>query len=41
LRAGNFRWPAFNLADSAITIGAALIIFEVLAGEKHATSARS
>jgi signal peptidase II len=41
LRAGNFRWPAFNLADSAITIGAALIIFEVLAGEKHATRARS
>ena len=33
LHAGNFRWPAFNLADSAITIGAALIIFEVLAGE--------
>lgn len=41
LRAGNFRWPAFNLADSAITIGAALIIFEVLAGERHATRARS
>jgi signal peptidase II len=41
LRAGNFRWPAFNLADSAITIGAALIIFELLSGETHATSARS
>jgi signal peptidase II len=41
LRAGNFRWPAFNLADSAITIGAALIIFEVLAGERHASRARS
>jgi signal peptidase II len=37
LRAGNFRWPAFNLADSAITIGAALIIFEVLSGESHAS----
>ena len=41
LRAGNFRWPAFNLADSAITIGAALIIFELLSGESHASRARS
>ena len=41
LRAGNFRWPAFNLADSAITIGAALIIFELLSGESYATRARS
>jgi signal peptidase II len=40
LRAGNFRWPAFNLADSAITIGAALIVFELLSGEKHASRAR-
>jgi len=40
LRAGNFRWPAFNLADSAITIGAALIIFELLSGERHASGAR-
>lgn len=41
LRAGNFRWPAFNLADSAITIGAALIVFELLTGESHASRARS
>jgi signal peptidase II len=41
LRAGNFRWPAFNLADSAITIGAALIIFELLGGESHASRVRS
>jgi signal peptidase II len=41
LRAGNFRWPAFNLADSAITIGAALIVFELLSGERHASRARS
>ena len=41
LRAGNFRWPAFNFADSAITIGAALIIFELLSGESHARRARS
>jgi signal peptidase II len=41
LRAGNFRWPAFNLADSAITIGAALIIFELLTSESHASRARS
>jgi len=41
LRAGNFRWPAFNLADSAITVGAALIIFELLTAESHASRARS
>jgi signal peptidase II len=41
LRAGSFRWPAFNLADSAITIGAVLIIFELLGGESHASRVRS
>jgi signal peptidase II len=32
---GSYRWPAFNVADSAITIGAALIILDVLFGAKH------
>jgi signal peptidase II len=26
----DFRWPAFNLADSAITIGAALVLLDML-----------
>ena len=25
---GNYHWPAFNIADTAIVIGAALMIFE-------------
>jgi signal peptidase II len=28
----SFRWPAFNLADSAITIGALFIVLELLFG---------
>jgi signal peptidase II len=30
LYVGSFRWPAFNLADSAITIGAALVLLDML-----------
>jgi signal peptidase II len=41
LHAGSFRWPAFNIADSAITIGAVLIIFDLLSGEKDASRAGS
>ncbi len=32
---GAYRWPAFNVADSAITIGAALILLDVLFGARH------
>ncbi len=27
---GAYHWPAFNLADSAITVGVALMVFEIL-----------
>ena len=27
---GSYHWPAFNVADSAISIGAVILIFEVL-----------
>lgn len=29
---GSYRWPAFNVADSAITIGAMLILIDVIFG---------
>jgi len=31
---GAYRYPAFNVADSAITIGAILILFDILFGRR-------
>jgi signal peptidase II len=39
LHVGAFYWPAFNLADSAITAGAALLIIEMLRGESRSAAA--
>ena len=36
VRLGTYVWPAFNVADSAITIGAVLVLFELLFGSAHA-----
>jgi len=35
---GAHHWPAFNVADSAITIGACLVIYELLFVKDSATS---
>jgi signal peptidase II len=35
---GTYRWPAFNVADSAIFIGAALLILDVMFGSRPATA---
>jgi signal peptidase II len=37
LHAGSFYWPAFNLADSAITVGAALLVIELFRGDSRHT----
>jgi len=34
---GTYRYPAFNIADSAITVGAVLILVDVLFGRKQET----
>jgi signal peptidase II len=33
---GRFHWPAFNLADTAITIGAALVILDMIRSRRPA-----
>jgi signal peptidase II len=35
IRLGTFSWPAFNVADSAISIGAALVVVELVFGGQH------
>jgi signal peptidase II len=34
---GSYHYPAFNVADSAITLGAVLILLDVLLGRRHET----
>ncbi|HSZ12328.1 MAG TPA: signal peptidase II, partial [Rhizomicrobium sp.] len=36
VRLWKYIWPAFNAADSAITIGAALLFYELLFGARRA-----
>jgi len=36
---GTYRYPAFNVADSAIAIGAALILIDILFGRRPETPA--
>jgi signal peptidase II len=31
--AGSYHWPAFNVADSAITVGAGLLLLSLIRGE--------
>jgi signal peptidase II len=40
LHAGSFSWPAFNLADSAITVGALLVVLELLRAGQHPSRER-
>jgi signal peptidase II len=32
---GSYQWPAFNVADSAIVVGAGLLVFEILFTKAH------
>jgi signal peptidase II len=35
LHVGSFYWPAFNLADAAITVGAALMVIDLFRGDSR------
>jgi len=37
VRLGTYRWPAFNVADSAITVGAILVLIELLFAKQHSS----
>ncbi len=41
VRLGSFHWPAFNVADSAITIGAVLVVLELLLGRRRPTGEKA
>jgi len=38
---GNYHWPAFNLADSAIVVGAGLVILSLLAERRRPVQGRA
>jgi len=40
LHAGGYYWPAFNVADSAISVGVALLVWDSFRPEAPAASAR-
>ncbi len=35
---GSYQWPAFNVADSAITVGSGLVLIEVLRPKRQAAN---
>ncbi|MGB6431228.1 MAG: signal peptidase II [Candidatus Acidiferrales bacterium] len=41
VRLGHYIWPAFNVADSALTVGAALILIELLFSGREPRRARA
>jgi signal peptidase II len=40
LHAAGYYWPAFNVADSAITVGIALLVWDALRGDAAKTQSK-
>jgi signal peptidase II len=39
VHAGEYRWPAFNVADASILIGASLLAYDLIFSQRHARNA--
>ena len=38
---GSYHWPAFNVADSAIVVGAALVLLDLVAARQQKRTAKA
>ena len=38
---GSYHWPAFNVADSAISVGAVILLLEMFRGTKRQNDSNS
>jgi signal peptidase II len=40
VHAGNYHWPAFNVADASISVGALLLAYDLIFGSRRERQAQ-